>query len=161
MILDAQYKRIETVVASSDRASSNSTLHLRSIRRWLDAKKKVLCWCLSDRNVRAVILWRRPLPLGSKSISATAILIIAWPEPAGSIMSRQWVSFNYGSARPCARALRKSEMLPIPNNPKQDAMKLWLSIAVNRKLSKPSMDTFACYTSVNVRLLILVLRVLN
>lgn len=45
-------------------------------------------------------------------------------------MSRQWVSFNYGSARPCARTLRKSEMLPIPNNPKQDAMKLWLSIAV-------------------------------
>lgn len=50
---------------------------------------------------------------GNESISVTAILIIAGPEPAGSIISRQWVSSNYGSARSCERTRRasKSEML--------------------------------------------------
>jgi len=50
---------------------------------------------------------------GNESISMTAILIIAGLEPAGSIISRQWVSSNYGSARSCKRTRQtfKREML--------------------------------------------------
>lgn len=56
----------------------------------------------------------------NESISATAILIIVGAESAGSIISRQWISSNYGSARSCAGTMdleKRNVRLPIPDNP--------------------------------------------
>lgn len=81
-----------------------------------DGTRKKSLGSLADRYRKAyavVLSLATSLALGNESISVTAILIIAGPEPAGSIISRQWVSSNYGSARSCERTRRasKSEML--------------------------------------------------